>query len=207
VDNGVIDGTAMVTIAASENASPTAYASISIGDNDNQLFVSLPAAGGWEGQTLTNAGTVRIATALPYTMTVNLASNDASELSVPGAMAIIPAGQTFANFSLSMLLDGIQDGAQMPNVIASAAGFTPGSGSLTVHDSDLHHLAMNMINGVETAGWDFNAGATARNIDNEIIATYNGTGTLSAAGQGGSLSVTPTTITFSAGGWFGGATV
>src|SRR5205823_14074025 len=52
-----------------------------------------------------------------------------------------------------------------------------------------------------------NAGATARNIDNEIIATYNGTGTLSAAGQGGSLSVTPTTITFSAGGWFGGATV
>src|SRR5205823_211052 len=45
------------------------------------------------------------------------------------------------------------------------------------------------------------------NIANETISVFSGSATLSATGQGGSLSITPTVATLAAGVWTGNVTV
>ncbi len=201
VDNTVIDGTLSAKVTASTESWTSGSATVAVADNDVFITVSLPAGGGWEGQTLTNAGTITIGGTLSTALTIQLTSLTPAALTVPASVTI-PAGSTTAAFNLTLVSDGAKAGNRTASMTASATGFTSGTNSLIVHDSALDRLAFDPITSPKTAGVGFSATARAFNSANEVIVNYASTGTLSAAGQGGqggSLPVTPASLTFSAG--------
>ena len=199
VDNAIIDGTQTANITAVYENWTGGTGSVAISDNDATLTVTAPAVGGWEGQTLANAGTVRIGGTLATPLVVNLTSDNAS-LTVP-ATATIPAGQTTAAFNLVFLADSLKNGTRTANVTATANGLTDGISPVIIHDSNLDHISIDSIAGPKTAGTPFGIVVRAMNIANETIAVYTGNGSLAAVGSGGSLIVSPTTGGFSAGLW------
>jgi len=66
-------------------------------------------------------------------LTVNLASNDTTEVTVP-ATVVIPAGQLSVTFAASAVNDGIIDGNQTATITATASGFPATNLSLSVTD-------------------------------------------------------------------------
>ncbi|HSV12730.1 MAG TPA: FG-GAP-like repeat-containing protein [Tepidisphaeraceae bacterium] len=204
IDNTVIDGTQFVSIGAAADNWTSGFKSISVQDNDNTITLTLPASG-WEGQTF--SGSVAMGGTLSTDLVVNLSSLDTTELTLP-ATVTIPAGQKTATFTITLPTDGIKDGTQTAGVTATAQGLIAGNGSVLVHDVDLDHLGFDTITGPKSAGVAFVVTARAMNIANESIVTYTGAGTLGAFGQaGGSLTLTPTSLTFTAGVWTGNATI
>jgi hypothetical protein len=204
-NNTVINPSVPLTVSAGvENWTPGSI-SLQIADDDSYVAVSLPA-GGWEGQTLSAAGTVSIGGTLSSDLIVNLLSSNITELTVP-AMVTIPAGQTSATFTLTLLNDGTADGGRTVHVSGSAAGLADGDGATIVHDAQLHHLGFDTITGPKTASVPFAVTARAYNIDNEVIVVYAGSTALSASGQAGALSSSPGSVTFSSGIWSGSVDV
>jgi hypothetical protein len=205
VDDTAIDFTQSVTVTAAVDAWTSGFNSISVADNDNLMTVTLPVSG-WEGQTLSNAGTVRIGGTLGSDLSVSLTPDDSTKLTVPTAV-IIPAGQTSATFTLTLPTDSVEEGSRTATVSATASILPGASSMMVIHDSNLDHLAFDPITGVKTAGVPFAATVRAFNNANEQIAVYAGAGTLSAAGQSGPLSVAPTSLTFTAGASTGNITL
>ncbi len=66
-------------------------------------------------------------------LTVNLASSDTSEVTVP-ATVVIPSGQLSVTFTASAVDDGIIDGNQTATITATASGFPSTNRSLSVTD-------------------------------------------------------------------------
>ncbi|MFI5377668.1 MAG: Ig-like domain-containing protein [Tepidisphaerales bacterium] len=165
----------------------------------NSLTVTLPASG-WEGQTLTGGGTVQLGSAPTADVVVALGSSDTTELAVP-ATVTVKAGQTTATFNITLPADGLRDGTQAATVTATAAGLISSSPSLAVHDADLARLTFDTISGPKTAVVPFSVTIRAWNIADEAIAVYVGTASLSAAGQGGSVAMTPASATLIGGTW------
>jgi methionine-rich copper-binding protein CopC len=201
----VIDGTQYVTVTAAVDQWTSGSAKIAIQDDNGTIAVSLPPSG-WEGQTLTAAGTVTLGGTLGVNETVNLVSSNPAKLSVP-ASVIVLAGQTTATFTLTLLNDGLHDGDVSAAVTASATGLASGSGSILVRDANLDYLAFSTISTPQTAAVPFSVSLDAYNIANEVIQTYSGTVALTAAGTNGPVAFTPDSATFSAGVWTGNVTV
>jgi subtilase family serine protease len=202
VQNNTITGTEAVTVSASVENWTTGSATINIIDTDETIAVGLPASG-WEGQTLTT-DTITLGGTTPTALVVNLSSSNTSELTVP-ATVTVPAGQSSVSFNVTLL--NIGTGSHTAMVTATAAGFNSGSASVVIHDSNLNHLSFNPVSSPHVAGTPFTAAVSAYNIENELIAVYNGTGTLTAAGSSGSFAVTPSSVTFASGIWTGSVTL
>jgi hypothetical protein len=195
----IIDGTQSVTVSASVENWTSGSTTVSVADDNNTIKVSLPTSG-WEGQTLTNAGTVTLGGTLTNNLLVNLQSSNPSELSVPATVTVL-AGQTTATFNVTLINDGVKHAPLAEMVTASASGLTSGSGSIVVNDSLLDHLTFASLTGPKTAGTPFGVTVTAYNSSGQQIADYGGALTLSAKGNGGAEPVTPTVGTFSNGIW------
>src|SRR2546423_3048074 len=97
--------------------------------------------------------------------------------------------------------------ARTATVTATSAGLTNGSADMVVLDATLDHIGLDPITGPKTAGVVFGAAAHAYNLADQLIQTYSATGTLSASGQAGNLTVSPTSVTFVGGIWNGSATI
>ena len=78
---------------------------------------------------------------------------------------------------------------------------------MTVKDSDVDHFTFTTLGGNNPAGVPFAATAKAYDALGNPITVYNGTATLTAVGQSGSLSISPTSVTFVSGVWTGNVTV
>jgi Ca2+-binding RTX toxin-like protein len=90
---------------------------------------SIPEQDGSTEATVTRSGS----TSAP--LTIGLASSDTSEAIVPSTITI-PAGASGTTFKISGVGDNQLDGDQTVVIEASAAGFTSGSDSLLVTDSE-----------------------------------------------------------------------
>lgn len=135
-DDGLIDGAQPATVSASVMNWPTQSATLQVLDNESvNLAVMLPATRLENSGTQVAGGIVSVSGALVNALTVTLASNDLSELSVP-ASVIIPAGSSQAVFDLTFINDALQDGAQNVQVTASAVGFNPGTAIMSVTDDE-----------------------------------------------------------------------
>jgi hypothetical protein len=167
------------------------------------ITVTLPSDG-WEGQSL--SGSVQLSASSSSPLTVNLLSSDTNTLAVP-AMVTVAAGQKTASFTAMLVNDGVAAGSRSASITASASGIKSGNASVTVHDSALDHLAIDPITSQQTAGALFPVTVRAYNVANEMIAVYGGAGTLTAAGQSGSLSVSPGSFNFAGGKWSGNCTM
>ena len=85
------------------------------------------------GATATTTMTVTRNGSLASSLTINLASNDTTEITVP-ATVLIPAGQVSVTFTASAVNDGIIDGRQLATITATATEFPATNHSLSVTD-------------------------------------------------------------------------
>lgn len=136
VDDDRIDGTRPVTVTVRVENWTSGADTMTILDNDvPAVFVALPASASEGNLTLTNAGSVRLSGRLPTNLVVQIKSADLSELVVP-ATVTVTAGQLAASFNLTPMDDAQIDGPQLVQVSAQAAGFAPGSGTMTIFDDE-----------------------------------------------------------------------
>ena len=142
-DDALLDGAQSVTVSASVMNWPTQNSSLQVLDNEGtNLTVSLPAAWLENSGTVAGAGVVSVAGTLVNALTVTLASNDSSELTVP-ASVVIAAGSSQQSFDLMVVNDGLNDGAQTVQVTASAAGLNPGAATMSITDDEQPALPAN----------------------------------------------------------------
>jgi autotransporter-associated beta strand protein len=202
-DHVIEGGPTPVSVSPQMDNWPTVPATISILDDDATIAVSLPGSA-WEGQTA--AGTVTIGGTLTTPLTVNLASGDTTLLTLP-ATVTIPAGQTTAGFTATLPDNGVHEGPKPVTVTASASGLTTGTTSITVDDADVDHYTFGTVPANVPVGTAFTTTVTAYDVANNQITVYNATVPLTAMGAGGSLAVSPTSITFASGAWTGSITI
>ncbi|WP_395736525.1 choice-of-anchor tandem repeat GloVer-containing protein [Prosthecobacter sp.] len=188
VDDLNIDGTQVATITAHLSNWTDATANINVLDNETlALALFLPGAV-TEGSTAT--GTVSASGAVANDLVVSLASNTTSRLTVP-ATATILAGSSSATFTVTGVDNALTDGSAPVNVTASANGYTGANANTTVLDNDVHHYGFASIPSPQTKGVGFSVSITAYELGNNVIATYNGTPTLTATGTGGANAISP----------------
>ncbi len=109
----------------------------------NTFLVTLPASATGGGGLLAGLGHVSVPTAPAANLIVSLASGDASQVAVPASVTIM-AGQTNANFNLTILDDGLLDGTRPVTIAASAFGYAPGSNSISIFDKETAVLGVTL---------------------------------------------------------------
>ena len=202
VDDNEIDGTQIASITAHVENWTDGMDTVSVTDNeDTNLVVNVPALVGEGDGVLADAGTVSISGTLPGDLVVSLASDDTTELTVP-ATVTINAGSTSASFDLTVVDDPDSDGRQTVTLTASNAGFVAGNGTATVADNELDRFTLGSVGSPQTAGVAFNLSVTAVDTNGDL-AWYQGTASLTAAGDSGGAAVQPSSTTFVDGQWSG----
>jgi len=104
-----------------------------LGAPSQKLALAIPSAA-TEGDGVIT-GTVSLSTAPASDLIVSLGSSDTTAATVP-ATVTIPAGQSNAVFSLTIIDDGVLDGTQTAAITASASGWGPASSNLMVFDNE-----------------------------------------------------------------------
>ena len=208
LDDHVIEsGTTPVTVTSQVENWTSGSRTVNIIDDDQTMTLTLPASG-WEGQTLTGAGTVQIGGTLASDLVISLVSGNTAELTVP-ATVTVHAGQLSTTFDVVLHSNGLCQGPQTVQVTATTTGLpVPAAiASMTVKDSDIDHFGFDTISSNKTIGVAFSATARAYDILNNPILVYSGPVPLTASGASGTLSITPTSATFASGVWTGNVTV
>ena len=203
INDSRIDGTRPVTITAVLPGGSETEATAQVTDNETSTLTQFSFGSIYEGNSGTSS--LSISGTLPSDLIVSLTSSPAGLLTHP-ATVIIPAGQTSASYTVSAVDDTLHNGTRTCTVTASATGFTSGSDSGSVRDNDVHHFEISSIASVQKSSVPFSVSLYARDINNTSIGNFSGAVTISAAGDGGSISVTPATATFSSGTWSGSLT-
>jgi hypothetical protein len=136
VDDSLLDGSQFLTISASAPGYAAAATSNLQVTDVELISISLAVAsiselGGTTTATVTRGNSDR---SLP--LTVNLATNDATEAAVPASVTI-PANQASVTFTVTAVDDTLLDGSQTVSITASATGYdAPASASLVVTDHE-----------------------------------------------------------------------
>jgi hypothetical protein len=132
-----------VSGALDGNPSDESDAPFNIGE---QIAMTLPASAREGDGTLTGIGTVDIPTALTSSLTVTLASDDTTEVTV-STEVVIPAGAVSVDFDVTVVDDGVHDGTQTVTVTATAAGWTSGSAEIDIIDAPVTPFAGGCASG------------------------------------------------------------
>jgi hypothetical protein len=119
-DDALLDGPKQVTITASASGYSTVDAELEVTDHEtltiwlaNQLIVE---------KVITSAAVTRSNSDITQPLVVSLSSNDTSEATVPASVTI-EAGAASANFHVTSLDDGLDDGTQTVAISAAATGY------------------------------------------------------------------------------------
>jgi len=204
VNDTLIDGTQNATITASAAGWAGATVSVQVTDNDARTLTLNGPFSVYEG--LTSTGTVSLSGTLPTHLVVTLMSSNPTQYAVP-ATVTIPAGQTSATFTATAVEDSATDGAQSATITASAATFTSGMATASALDNDVHRFNFSTVANPQKTGVPFTVTISARDVNNSAISVFNGSATLSAAGTGGAVAMSPAATTnFSSGSWTGSVT-
>ncbi len=205
VNDSAIDGPQNVTLTASAPGWVPAATIVSVADNETANLSLSGLSSLVEGQSTT--AYLYLSGSLPEPLVVTLVNTDPGELTIP-ATVTVPAGQTVVNFNASAVNDIEQDGTQTVIVVASAPGFGPATAVVSVLDDEVHHFTFtSQIGGSQIANKTFNTSIEARDINNATISTFSGPVQLTAAGTGGSVGITPTTVMMSFGWWSGNVAI
>lgn len=197
----VIDGTQPALISAQVTGWTSGTASIDVLD-DEPHTMTITAATATEEGVVSIAGTITTPAPVAASLVVDLSSNDITEATVP-ATVTIPAGQSSATFTISIVDDATADGAQTTTLSASAATFTTATRDLLVRDNELHHFSFSTIADPQIRNVAFPVTILAKAIDDQTITGFTGSGALSSA-----VPVLPAATTaFSDGSWTGNVTM
>ncbi len=196
VDDAIDDGTQTVMITASATGLADGSDTLDVIDDDlAALSVTILDASINEGAgTAATTATVFRNTDPTNPLTVNLASGDTTEATVPTTVTI-PAGQVSATFNIDAVDDPLVDGTQRVMIIVSAAGLAAGNGILDVIDNDLDSLSVTIASASvnEGAGAAATTATVSRNTDPTNPLTVN------LASDDTTEATVPTTVTIPAG--------
>ena len=134
VPDGVVDGDQPANISAYLAGYDTGSATVTVTDEDGERLTLVTDAFVSEGADSIFA-TVSREGDLTNALTVNLASSDTSEATVPTKVTI-PAGADNLEFRITIVDDSQVDGYQVLTITASAAGYSNGVATLTVTDNE-----------------------------------------------------------------------
>lgn len=112
-------------------------------DCGEPLYLEIPANAAEGDGILKGKGIVRIDTALDKNLSVNLISGDVSEVTVPNQVSI-QAGQTDADFDMTVLDDTLLDGPQTATVTASASGYYEARDKIRISDNETAALKVSL---------------------------------------------------------------
>ncbi len=140
-DDSLLDGSSSATVFVSASNYVSGSASILIHDNESAtLTVSLPST------TAEGAGSISGAILSDHApdvdVTVELISNNTNEIG--SGSVVIPAGQTFASFSLPVLDDHIIDGVQTATIKTHVKNWKNGTASVFVFDNETTALGLQL---------------------------------------------------------------
>ncbi len=157
VDDVELDGTQTARIEASATGYAGATNAIAVADNESAtLQVVLPASVSEGAGTV--QGAVQVSAAPAASVAVSLSSSDTTEIQLPGSV-LIPAGQTSAVFTATLVDETLVDGPQTATVTAHVAYWTDGSAAVTVIDNEPLTLTVTLpASAYESAGVVTNAG-------------------------------------------------
>lgn len=140
VDDAELDGTQRSTVTASTTGFANATRSMTIFDNESATLAVIVPSGATEGSS-NITGTVTVNTPPDDNVLVNLSSSDISEAQV-SAFAIIPAGQTSAVFTITIVDDSEIDGLQTSVFTAQVTNWISGTAIFTVNDNESTNLVV-----------------------------------------------------------------
>ncbi|MGI8978357.1 MAG: dockerin type I domain-containing protein [Pirellulaceae bacterium] len=187
VDDAVGDGPQNATITAAASGQASANTILTVTDDEFNYFTLsfAPTSMSELGGTLTGTVT-RTVLDNSAPVTVNLASDDTTEATVPPTV-LIPDGQNTANFTVTAVDDVLRDGTQTVNITASAAGIASGSGPVSVTDNEVDTISINIVAGSISENGGSSSGTVSRvflNNSSALIVTLTSDDTTEATVPG-----------------------
>ncbi|MEQ9407227.1 MAG: Calx-beta domain-containing protein [Fuerstiella sp.] len=193
VDDALVDGTQNATVTASATGFSSDNATIAVTDNDTlalTLTINLSSVSESDGATAAVGTVSRNNADLSSALTVNLASNDTGEATVPTTV-VIPIGASSATFDIAAVDDALVDGSQNATITATATGYTSDNAAITVTDNDTLALSLsiNLTSVSEGAGATAAVGTVSRNSEDLSSAL-----TVTLSSNNTSAATVPTTV-------------
>lgn len=144
VDNQQIEQNYVVNLSAVVVGWQGATLPITIvDDEDFSLRLELPRRVSEGNGTLGGAGSLHLSGQLSEDLVIQLTSAFPSQVSVPQFL-LIPAGQTFATFDITIGDDLVLDGEQLVQVEAVADGFDVGLRTVSIADNETPPVPINL---------------------------------------------------------------
>ncbi len=134
IDDALLDGTIRVLVSASTGSIVSNSVAVDVLDRENLIvslsrsFISENAGAGASVLSVSRSNTD-----LGQSITVQLSSNDTSEVNLP-ASVVIPAGSTNITVGVDAIDDAIFDGSQIAILAVSSVGYESATISITVTD-------------------------------------------------------------------------
>lgn len=126
-DDSLLDGTQNVAVTASAEGYVPGTGALAVLDHETlTVVIAADVVDENAGPSATTATISRSNTDIANALTVNLSSDDPTELTVTTTMEI-PAGQSFVQVPLNAVDDSLRDDLQTVHVTASASGYASGS--------------------------------------------------------------------------------
>lgn len=188
-DNAFAEGAKAALVTASVTNWTGASSNVLVTDDDVPTILITGSPSGREGggpQTYT--ATVNTIQLSP--LTVNLGSNDSSELTV-SATVVIPIGQFSADFNATIIDDPDKDGAQVVTITGSRAGYLSGMRAVTIEDSEVASYAFATIASPQKRNKAFAMAVTARDINGVLITNHSGGVMLASSSASGPVPFSP----------------
>ncbi len=169
IDDTLGDFTQFATLTALAPGQIGAAANLTVLDDEIDYFTvsilptTMPEVGGSATGTVTR---FVLDNSLPIIVT--LASNDATEATVPATVTIL-ANQNSATFPITAVDDAIRDATQNPIIAASAAGMSSGTASIAVTDDEIDNIALGIAPGVISENGGAATGTVTRFVGNNTV--------------------------------------
>ena len=199
INDTLVDGTQTTNLTASAIGYANGVVALTVHDNETAtLSVTAPATT-TEGVG-TIQGTVTMSSPAGKAVAVSLSSSDVTAVTVP-ATVNIPAGQTSANFAISVVDDNKIDGTQNATITAQVVNWTSGtSGNIAVQDNESLNLALvlpaTVIEGATGSGTVSISGTLTTNLTVSLMSdttsrlTVPATATILAGSTSGTFTLT-----------------
>ena len=140
LDDSLLDGTQTVMITASAESLGAVTGIIRVDDNEMAVLnISVPEHAIEGDGVLRNQGKVSVNAPPDRDISVSLASDDRTEVTVP-ATVTLPAGQTSVSFDITIVYDEEKDDAQVATITAVVPGWTSGNARIEVTHAQLDFL-------------------------------------------------------------------
>ncbi|HND52402.1 MAG TPA: Calx-beta domain-containing protein, partial [Pirellulaceae bacterium] len=150
VDDTLLDGTRTAAISVTSPGYIAAGGNVLVSDYES-LSITLDTNSVAENAGSITGTVTRSNTDNSSPLTVTLAGNDATEATVP-ATVVIPANQSSATFTVTIVDDNEFDGTQTVTLTATATSYVGGSASLDVTDFEQLTIAVSPSSMSENGG-------------------------------------------------------